>query len=36
MQVRILFLLFAGLLLGCNSENGFVDDTPRAGAYVEG
>jgi hypothetical protein len=28
MQVRILFLLFAGLLLGCNSENGFVDDTP--------
>ncbi|KUK78350.1 MAG: hypothetical protein XD92_0370 [Proteiniphilum acetatigenes] len=28
MQVRILFLLFIGLLLGCNSENVFVDDTP--------
>ncbi len=28
MKVRVLLLLFAVLLLGCNSENMFVDDTP--------
>lgn len=28
MQVRVLCLLFVVLLLGCNSENTFLDDTP--------
>jgi len=28
MKAKVLTLLFIGLLLGCNSENMFVDDTP--------